>query len=168
MRVRIDIFLLTRIDMVNFLLESLHKNVVVFFLCLNNDNIIKFQAQNVVCIPTRQLFFHTLYNIYIYTFTTISFVRFYMKLIICYELYVDKCYEESLLEIENVMKSMECNEFDYEMKRYKYAFAHIAQATYAYVALTLNRDYEKVNLNYCFIKVYTLIKIVFFFFYNIT
>jgi len=73
-------------------------------------------------------------------------------LIACYELYETENYEQSLLEIENIIKSMDTLKLDELFDQYLSAYIHIARATNAYIALTLNRDYEKVNINYRFIN----------------
>lgn len=54
-------------------------------------------------------------------------------------------YVESLLEIQGVIESLEMCTFDQSVEPYIYACHHISRATYAYIALTLNRDYEQVR-----------------------
>jgi len=71
---------------------------------------------------------------------------------LCYELYDNKSYEKSLLEIESMVKFLESCEFGEVHEQYSNAYIQIVRATNAYVALTLNLDHEKVNFNYCFIK----------------
>lgn len=74
------------------------------------------------------------------------YFRFCFQLIICYELYFNKSYKESLLEIENVVKSLETCTFDESNEQYSDAYNHIARATKAYIAITLNLESEKVIL----------------------
>lgn len=73
--------------------------------------------------------------------------RFYLQLIVCYELYINKSYKESYLEIENVVKFMETCKYDESNKQYSEAYNHIARATLAYIALTLEIDSEKLLMN---------------------
>lgn len=54
-------------------------------------------------------------------------------------------YEESLLEIQSVLKTMESCKFDETNAEYIDAWKHIIRSTYAYIAITLNLDSEKVN-----------------------
>jgi exonuclease VII small subunit len=84
--------------------------------------------------------FNYIYHIYFLYF------RFYLQLIICYELYLNKSYEESLLEIENVVKYLETCIFDESNEQYSDAYNHIARATNAYIAITLNQESDKVIL----------------------
>lgn len=74
--------------------------------------------------------------------------RFYLQLIISYELYVSESYEESLLEIESIVKSMETYKFDDSNQQYSDAYYHVARSTNAFIALTLNVNCDEVNL--CF------------------
>lgn len=69
-------------------------------------------------------------------------------MITCYELYLSGSFEKSLLEIETVVKYMESCKLDESNEQYSDACNHIARTTYAYVATTLNRESEKVNLHY--------------------
>lgn len=78
----------------------------------------------------------------------ILFFRFYLQLIVSYELYINKSYKESYWEIENVVKFMETCKYDESNEQYSDAYNHIARATLAYIALTLQIDSEKVNYNY--------------------
>ncbi|XP_016657447.1 uncharacterized protein LOC100571226 [Acyrthosiphon pisum] len=71
-------------------------------------------------------------------------IRFYSQLVICYELYNSKSYKESYLEIESVVKFLETCKFDESNEQYSDAYHHIARATYAYIALTLKIDSEKL------------------------
>lgn len=75
------------------------------------------------------------------------FFRFYLQLIIVYELYMCGSYDESLKEIENVVKFIESCKYDESNEQYSDAFNHIVRTTNAYVAITLNRNSENVNLN---------------------
>lgn len=68
-----------------------------------------------------------------------------MQLIICYELYIKGDYTESLLEIESAVQFLKCCIFCETNKPFSEAWNHIAQATYEYIALTLNLDFKKVN-----------------------
>jgi len=100
------------------------------------------------------LFHHTYSLSYIYinldkiSSEIILFFRFYLQLIVSYELYINKSYKESYLEIENVVKFMETCKYDESNEQYSDAYNHIARATLAYIALTLQIDSEKVNYNY--------------------
>jgi len=78
------------------------------------------------------------------------FFRFYLQLVATYELYINKSYQESYLEIESVLKFMETCTFDESSKQYSDAYYHIARATNAYIALTLKIDSDKVS--YCLIQ----------------
>lgn len=78
-------------------------------------------------------------------FKKIFFSRFYLQLIICYELYFSGNYKESLLEIENVIKSMDSCVFDESTEQYSDACNHIARSTNAYISSSLNLDFKKVN-----------------------
>ncbi|XP_025197118.1 uncharacterized protein LOC112595929 [Melanaphis sacchari] len=69
--------------------------------------------------------------------------RFYLQLIVIYELYIKKSYKESYLEIENVVKFLEMCKFDESNEHYSNAYYHIAHATIAYIALSLKIDSEK-------------------------
>lgn len=73
-----------------------------------------------------------------------------MQLTIIYEQYTCKNYEKSLLEIESILLYLKSCKFDDSNKQYSEAYNHIAWATYSYIALTLNRDFEKVNMNQYF------------------
>lgn len=66
--------------------------------------------------------------------------RFYLQLIVSYELYISKNYKESYLEIESVLKFIETCKFDESNEQYSDAYYHIARATNAYIALTLKID----------------------------
>lgn len=66
-------------------------------------------------------------------------------MITTYELYVRGSYEESLLEVENIVKSIETCTFDDSDEQYSDACNHIVRATNAYIALSLNLDSENVN-----------------------
>ncbi|KAL5240437.1 hypothetical protein ACI65C_007847 [Semiaphis heraclei] len=73
--------------------------------------------------------------------------RFYLQLVATYELYNNKRYKESLLEIESVVKYLDACVFDESNQQYSDAYHHIAQATNAYIALTLkdkNTDSAKL------------------------
>ncbi|XP_001946582.1 uncharacterized protein LOC100165115 [Acyrthosiphon pisum] len=70
--------------------------------------------------------------------------RFYLQLVASYELYNSKRYEESYLEIGNVVKFMETCKFDESNEQYSSAYHHIARATNAYIAFTLKIDAEKL------------------------
>lgn len=73
-------------------------------------------------------------------------------MIISYELYVSKSYEESLLEIESIVKSMETYKFDDSNEQYSDAYYHVARATNAFIALTLNLNCDEVNLYFNYIS----------------
>lgn len=60
-------------------------------------------------------------------------------------------YEESLKEIESVVKFIESCKYDESNEQYSDAFNHIVRTTHDYIALTLNRKSESVNLNYSLI-----------------
>ncbi|CAH1724475.1 unnamed protein product [Aphis gossypii] len=70
--------------------------------------------------------------------------RFYLQLVACYELYNNKSYQESYLEIQGAVKYLEKYKFDKSIVQYFDAYYHITQATNAYVALTLKIDSEKL------------------------
>ncbi|XP_022178163.1 uncharacterized protein LOC111039142 [Myzus persicae] len=72
-----------------------------------------------------------------------NLTRFYLQLIVSYELYIRKSYKESYLEIERVIKFLETCAFN-EHKQYADAYHHIARATYACIALMLPIDSEKL------------------------
>jgi len=55
-----------------------------------------------------------------------------------------------------MVKFVESCEFGEVHEQYSDVYIHIARATNAYVALTLNLDHEKVNFNHCFIKLMCL------------
>lgn len=78
----------------------------------------------------------------------ILFFRFYLQLIVSYELYMNKSYKESYWEMENVVKFMETCKYDESNEQYSDAYNHIAHTTLAYIALTLKIDSEKVNYDY--------------------
>ncbi|XP_060878757.1 uncharacterized protein LOC132951078 isoform X2 [Metopolophium dirhodum] len=75
---------------------------------------------------------------------TFKLTRFYSQLVVCYELYNIKSYKESYLEIESVVKFLETCKFNESNQQYSDAYRHIGQATYAYIALTLKIDSEKL------------------------
>lgn len=52
------------------------------------------------------------------------------------------------MEVENIVKSIETNTFNDSNEQYSDACNHIARATNAYIALSLNLDSENVNLFY--------------------
>ncbi|XP_060836483.1 uncharacterized protein LOC132919152 [Rhopalosiphum padi] len=73
--------------------------------------------------------------------------RFCLQLVVCHELYISKSYKESYLEIENIVKFMKTCKFDESNVQYSNAYCHIADATYAYIALSLKIDSEKLLKN---------------------
>ncbi|XP_026822086.1 uncharacterized protein LOC113560423 [Rhopalosiphum maidis] len=73
--------------------------------------------------------------------------RFYLQLIVSYELYISKSYKESYLEIENIVKFMKSCKFDESNGQYSDAYYHIAHATHAYIALSLKNDSEELLKN---------------------
>ncbi|XP_050432046.1 uncharacterized protein LOC126840397 isoform X2 [Adelges cooleyi] len=75
---------------------------------------------------------------------TIEFNRFHLQLIICYELFGEGKYEESLLEIKNLIYSMETKKFDTHYDQYSSVCFHIAHSTQAYILATLNDGCEEI------------------------
>lgn len=69
-------------------------------------------------------------------------------MIIAYELYMCGSYDESLKEIESVVKFIESCKYDDSNEQYSDAFNHIVRTTNSYIALTLNHNYENVKSNY--------------------
>lgn len=69
-------------------------------------------------------------------------------MIIVYELYMYGSYDESLKEIESVVEFIDSCKYNESNEQYSDAFNHIARTTNAYVAITLNRNSENVNINY--------------------
>lgn len=83
--------------------------------------------------------------------TYVLFFRFYLGLIISYELFNNGDYEKSLSEIQKIVKYVEMCKFDKSNNHYLETCNHIARTSNAYIALTLNVNFEKVNLNYYYI-----------------
>ncbi|XP_060870952.1 uncharacterized protein LOC132945272 isoform X2 [Metopolophium dirhodum] len=73
-----------------------------------------------------------------------NFYRFYLQLIVIYEDYMSKRYKESYSGIESVVKFMKTCTFDKLNKQNSDVYHHIAQATNAYIALTLKIDSENL------------------------
>lgn len=71
--------------------------------------------------------------------------RFYLQLVASYELYNSKRYKESYLEVESIVKFLETCKFKEYNEHYADAYHHIARATNAYIALTLQIDSKKVK-----------------------
>lgn len=60
-------------------------------------------------------------------------------------MFENKNYIKSLEEIKEVVQFMDSCHFDETNDKYSNAFNHVARSTYAYIALSMNLDYEKVN-----------------------
>lgn len=55
-------------------------------------------------------------------------------------------WKESLIEIEDLVKSMSCVSFDKSNGQYIAAYNHIIHSSYAYIALSMNmNNYEEVR-----------------------
>ncbi|XP_029344701.1 uncharacterized protein LOC107883282 [Acyrthosiphon pisum] len=73
-----------------------------------------------------------------------NFYRFYLQLIVIHEDYTSKRYKESYVGIETIVKFMETCTFDESNKQNFNVYHHIAQATNAYISLTLKIDSENL------------------------
>lgn len=74
----------------------------------------------------------------------ILFFRFYLKLIVCYELFTNGKYDESLSEVEDLVMYMGVIKFDKSNKKYIDAYNHILQSTHAFITTSMNdNNYEE-------------------------
>lgn len=76
----------------------------------------------------------------------VSFFRFFWQLTITHELYASGKYNNSLKEVESVVQHLKICTFNKPDNLYTDVYNHIANPTYVYINLTLNREPEMVNL----------------------